>query len=187
MTVANTTDYAGIQKAIVDWLKAYGGVSQVLYADTETPRPAKPYATVLFTTRGVRTGFDEERPSFVGAVIQRVTTGPRQLVVQAEVYTDPATSAATAEADRLLEGALLALDTVPVMDAFRAVKLGFLSHSSIARLDEIFGNRWERRAACDLTFCYSGETFDDGGAGSGNWIETVQVPDETNGHATYDP
>jgi hypothetical protein len=182
-----TTDYALNQKAIVDWLKAYAGVGQVLYADTETPRPPKPYATILFTTRGIRTGFDEERASFAANVIQRTTTGPRQLNVQAEVYSDPATSAATAEADRLLEGALLALDTIPVRDSFRAAKLGFLSHGAISRLDEIFGNRWERRAVCDLTFCYSGETFDDGGAGSGNWVETVQIPSELNGNQTINP
>lgn len=185
MTISVTTDHALIRKTIRDWLGTYTGGLEVDYSNQEVPRLPKPCATILILSSGQKTGIAEEREEYSVAndVIERTTTIPTQIVAQCEVYTEPATDPNTPEAAELLENALLALDAVPVRDAFRVAKLGVLSHSQITRLDEQLGDRWERRAVADVTFVYSGETFDDGLTGdSGNIVETVETPTEEGGN-----
>jgi len=187
MTLSVTTDHALVRSTIRTWLMTYAVLGEVIYANQTTERPPKPYGTLLVLSSGLRSGLDEHIESFNGGsqLIERITAGPRQLVAQVEVYTDPATTPSN-EAAELLENALLALDTVLVKDVFRVAKIGVLGHTSATRLDEQLGDRWERRAVADVTFTYSGETFDDGVTGeSGNWIETVEIPTEDNGNATY--
>lgn len=190
MAIVSYTDRTVFRQTILAWLAQYTGIPEDrwIWANQITKRPAKPYGTVLFTSglTGVKVGLDEVRETYNGTteVIERVTTGPRQIPVQIDIYTDPATQANASEAMELLENALLTLDTVPVRELFRASKIGVMSQSTPLRLDEELAERWERRAQVDITFMYSGETFDDGD-GSGNWIETVQVPDEQNGNADY--
>lgn len=187
MTVSITTDHQLIRQTIRDWLVTYAGVAQVDYANQMVERPAKPYGTILILSSGIKGGVDEDREEFDTAnnVIKRTTAGPRQIVAQCEIYTDPATTPGP-EAAELLENALLALDTVPVQDVLRAAKIGFLGHTPIVRLDEQHGSRWERRAVVDVTFIYSGEALDDGLTGeSGNWVESVELPSESNENADY--
>ena len=188
MTLSITTDFILIRKTIYDWLLAYSGVSSVIYASQEVTRPAKPYASIIITSTSLRFGHDEERQNFNVAndVLERRTSGTRQMIVQCEVYSDPATVPTDLEAAELLENALLALDSELVKSSFRDAKIGILSHTPIIRLDEQLGDRWERRALSDVTFTYSGETFDDGLTGeSGNIVETVEIPTEDNGNAIY--
>lgn len=177
MALTNTTDHEGNLRTILNWLEVYSGVGagKVIWLNQETSRPAKPYAGILIITSGLRFGFDHVQESFVGDRIQRQISGPRQLVAQCEVYTDPPATLATADAAQMLEDALLSLDTEEVRDAFRAAKIGVLSHGQINRLDEQFGDRWERRAQVDINFTYSGEIFDDGGGSSGDWIENAPI------------
>lgn len=188
MSLTVTTDRALFRQTIITWLSTYAGIAKakIIWADQSTPRPAKPYATIYFPTGFVKTGFDEERRDFndYEEVIERLTGGPRTITAQVEVYTDPAPSANADEAQELLENALLALDTSAVQELFRAAKIGYFGYTAPMRLDDQFGDRWERRSHSDVTFVYSGEIFDDGD-GTGNWIETVEVPTEGNGHATY--
>lgn len=190
MTLSVTTDRQTILAAIVQWFETYSGLGtgKVIWANQKTPRLAKPYATLRITGQGIKTGFDETRPQFNGtsSAIERTYTGPRQLVVQCDVYTDPATAPGQLEAVDYLENALLSLETQPVRDLLRTAKLGHLTEGTMMRLDEQLGDRWERRAEVDVTFTYSGEMFDDGLTGeSGNWIETVEAPTEDNGNATW--
>lgn len=177
MTVTVTTDRQLLRQTLIGWLSTYTGIpaERIIYANQATPRPAKPYATILFPTMNVKTGFDESDASFNAStqLIERTTHGPRTFTAQVEVFTDVASTPHADEAAELLENALLALDTVAVRDAFQAAKLGMFGHTSVNRLDEQFGERWERRAQADVSLCYSGETFDDGGQGSGDWIKTV--------------
>lgn len=188
MTLATTTDRALFRQTIASWLNTYAGLSgRVIWANQSTPRPGKPYGSILFPTRSRKPGLDETRASFnvTSQAIERVTQGPRIIVAQVEIYSDPAADVNTAEAADMLDDALLALDTVSVRDLFRTSKIGMLGHTPVQDLDEQLGDRWERRAQSDVTFAYSGETFDDGGAGTGDWIETVKIPTEGNGNATY--
>lgn len=189
MAVTTTTHYADNLRAIISWLEIYTGVGtgKVIFLNQETERPAKPYAGILITTSGLRFGQDYVEQTFDDANqrVQQKTSGPRQLVAQVEVYTDPPVNLDTKDAAQMLEDAMLALDTLEVRDAFRAAKIGLLNHTQINRLDEQFNDRWERRAQADITFLYSGEIFDDGVGPSGDWIETVQTPNEKDG--TLDP
>ncbi len=186
MTITFTTDHEANLRTILNWLETYSGVGagKVVWLNQEVPRPTKPYAGILIMNSGMRFGFDYVDETFddPSQAIQRQTSGPRQLMAQCEVYTDPPATLADADAAQRLEDALVALDTEVVRDAFRAAKIGVLSHGQINRLDEQFGDRWERRAQVDVMFTYSGETFDDGGAGSGDPIETVEIPTEDNGN-----
>lgn len=185
--ITNTTGYPAIRDNIISWLSTYSGVSSVMWANQNMPRAVKPYGSVILINSSVKIGFDETRESFdiPNQLIQKKVTGIRQLTAQIEFYSDPATAPGQLEASDMLEFALLALETDPVKDLFRAAKIGVLSQTPIQRLDEQFGDRWERRAQTDVVFTYSGETFDDGGSGSGDWIETVDLPTEDNGNATY--
>lgn len=189
MTLTVTTDRTLFRQTIVNWLNTYAGLAgRVVWANQATPRPAKPYGSILFPSSGVKSGWDEERQDFnaIAEVIERTTSGPRMISAQIEVYTDPAASPHASEAAELLDNALLALDTNAVREAFRAAKIGVISQTAVQRMDEQLGDRWERRAMAEVQFSYSGETFDDGGSGSGNWIETVESPTEANGNADYE-
>lgn len=186
MTLTVTTDHEANLRTILNWLETYSGVGagKAIWLNQKIGRPAKPYAGIIILNSGLRFGMDSVKETFdvPTQAIQRLTSGPRQLVAQCEVYTDPPATLATADAAQMLENALLALESELVRDTFRAAKIGMLSHTQVNRLDEQFGDRWERRAQADVVFTYSGETFDDGGAGSGNWIETVENPTEDNGN-----
>ena len=186
MTLQVTTDRKEIYDTLIAWIVAATGFSadNIIWLNQEISRPSKPYAGILITNRGVKTGEDDVIQSFddPSQKIQRLNAGPRQLNVQVEVYTDPATEANDSEADEILENMLLALETEEVRDLFRTAKIGFLRQDGgINRLDEQLGERWERRAQVDIVITYSGEIFDDG-ATSGNWIETVEIPTEENGN-----
>jgi len=186
MTLTITTDHALIRETIRTWLETYAGVT-VMYLNQKISKQAKPYGTILVLSSSLKTGLDEDREAYnvSNDVIERTTTGPRQLVAQCEIYSEPA-GPGVDEAAELLENALLALDTVLVQDTFRAAKIGVLGHTTVTRLDDQLGDRWERRAVADVTFTYSGETFDDGLTGeSGNIVETVEIPTEDNTNATY--
>lgn len=187
MALTITTDFESNLRTILNWVETYSGLGagKVIWLNQEVPRPAKPYAGILIFAQNVRFGFDHVEDTFAGNRVQQQTSGPRQLTAQIEVYTDPPATLAGLDAAQRLENALLALDSQAVRDAFRAAKLGMLSHGSINRLDEQFGDRWERRAQADVLFTYSGETFDDGVGPEGDWVQTVEVPTESNGNATY--
>jgi hypothetical protein len=189
MTITVTTDRTLFRQTIIAWLNAYTGIdkAKIIWANQSTPRPDRPYATVFFPSGSVKSGFDEAVANYNAGTqaIERMTHGPRTIAVQVEVYTDQAQVPNQDEAYELLENALLALDTVPMRESFAAAKIGLLDHAPVQKLDEQLADRWERRAMAELTVTYSGETFDDGGGGSGNWIETADVPSEANGKANY--
>ena len=176
MTITVTTDRALIYSTLREWLGVYSGlgVEKIAFSMQAASRLVKPYATMMILNRGIKTGIDDVISTYDAGTekVQRLTAGPRQMVLQVEVFTEPAESANDSEADEILENAMLALDTEEVKALFRDAKIGLLRQNPVTRLDEQLGERWERRAQSDVTITYSGETFDDG-ATSGNWIETV--------------
>lgn len=190
MTLTVQTDYAAMKQAIITWLSTYpGGLNDVIFKNQAAPRPAKPYASILVTSNSNKYGFDDVTQGFDAAnqVITRQVNGLRTMIVQIEVFTDPATDINTLEAREYLEGTLDALESQPVRDLFRNAGLGVLRFTPPNQLDEQLGERWERRAQTDLTFTYTASILDDGSNGSGDWIETFETPTESNGNATFNP
>jgi hypothetical protein len=192
MTITATTDWTTFKTAVLQWLSTYAALGlaaplTVIWARQAEPRPAKPYVSVLFLSRGKPLGLDEQRPQYnaLSELIERVQTGPRIVTLQIEAYSDEAKDASTLEAGDMLQNAMLALATEPVKDLLRTAMIGVLDHTDPQNMDEQLGQRWERRAVCEVTLLYSGETFDDGDGGSGDWIETADAPTEENGNADY--
>ncbi|MDY6980938.1 MAG: hypothetical protein SV201_13750 [Pseudomonadota bacterium] len=186
MAITVLTDYDAIKGALISWITTYSGVNEAIFKNQDAPRPARPYAAFLITSDGGRFGIDEARQSYDAGsqVIQRNTAGLRKMNVQLDMYSEPAQAVGEKEAADYLNNLLLTLDTVAVRDLFKDANLTVLDHTSVNRLDEQLGDRWERRAQVDLTLLYTGETFDDGGGSSGDWIETVEVPTTENGNLT---
>lgn len=189
MTVTVTTDRTTFRRAIIAWVAAGTGIdaSKIIWGDQTAPRPAKPYATILFPSLTMPGLSDDTEQTFNASTqaVERRSSGPRLITAQIDVYSDPATSANSAEAAELMTNTVDLLQTVSVRDSFRAAKIGVISQTAVQRMDEQLGERWERRAMAEVTFSYSAETFDDGGAGTGGWIDTVAVPSEKTGTADY--
>ncbi len=182
MAIVLKTDFDAIMTAIESWIKTSTSIANVIEKNQLGDRPEKPYAAIKINSRGIRIGFDEDIENFnTGSnVIERSIVGPRKMTLQLEFYTDPKTAMGQNEAGDLLEIALLTLEQPFFVDLFNSAKFSVLDHTAINNLDEQLGERWERRAQSDLTLLYTGETFNDGDDGSGNWIQTVELPTESN-------
>lgn len=186
--ITDTTNYAGLKTAIRDWLLNYsGGLTDVIFSNQAEGRPAKPYATILIIVSGIKLGLDDDviqTFDVPGQAIQREHLGPRQMTIQIEIYSEPAQALTDREAADYLNQALHATESIPVRDLFRNAGIALARYTAPNRLDEQLGERWERRSQTDLTINYTGSIFDDGGAGSGDWVETVETPLEQNGNLT---
>ena len=182
MAIALLTDFTAMMNAIEAWLKASTGIETVIDKNQDAERPAKPYAAIKINTRGVRFGFDDvvENHNTVSNVIERNVVGPRKMTLQVEIYTEPKSVANESEAGDLLEIGLMSLEQTFFVELFNSANFSVLDHTAINNLDEQLGERWERRAQTDLILLYTGETFNDGTDGSGNWIETAEAPSESN-------
>lgn len=185
--ITDQTNYSGALLAILSWLKDYAGIAEVVFGNQPGTRPAKPYATILVISEGNKTGFDDVVKTYdiPSQAVQKTHLGPRTMTIQLMVYTDPASDLVTKEASHYLNFALACLELDDVRDLFRVAGIAVLDHSAPNKLDQQLGERWERRSQTDLTFSYTSKIFDDGGSGSGNWIETVVMPTESNGTATF--
>jgi len=182
MAIALLTDFNAFMDAIETWLKSSTGVATVIDKNQIGDRPDKPYIAIKINTRGIRFGFDDvtENYNAVSEVIERNVAGPRKMMLQVEVYTEPKVLATDNEAGDLLEIALMSLEQPFFIELFNSANFSILDHTPINNLDEQLGERWERRVQSDLTLLYTGETFNDGADGSGNWIETADAPTESN-------
>ena len=137
---------------ILDWARNAFGFDVVWYAQ-EAPRLPTPYATLhWFSDRPI--GFAEQLHTQLALDVEERVQELRQLTVQIEVYAGPATDTATPEALELLEAALLTLQSSEVTREFRQSRIAFLSHETLLNLDEFEGDRWERRALCDVHFLH---------------------------------
>jgi len=141
-----------VEQAILAWARRAFGF-EVLWLDQDEPRLATPYATLRwFANRTIGTPHREHIPLAFDVLehIQEL----KQLTVSLEVYTGPAGDLATLEAMEVLEGALLTLQADQETREFREAEVSFLNHEVVLRLDEFSGDRWERRAHCDLHFLH---------------------------------
>lgn len=150
--VGSGSEKLAVEQAILAWARGAFGF-EVLWLDQDEPRLPTPYATLKwFGDRQI--GIDYRENIGLALEVLEQVQELRQLTVELEVYTGPAADAATPEALELLEGALLTLQADPVTKGFRDAEVSFLNHEAMLRLDEFSGDRWERRAHCDLHFLH---------------------------------
>lgn len=178
MTITNQTDYAGIKGALLQWTDGVLGSDKTRWENTDYPRLAKPYGTLLISTMGLDEGLDEVTAIESGGVLETTYTGNRLMVVRLRVYGDPPTALAGTFPMELLQTALMLLHAQSTIDDFRPLALAFISHGQLAEADIQEGDRWEWVAECDITFSYRTVLFDDGlgtPPDDGQWIETAPV------------
>jgi len=186
MAIVLVTDYGVMKAALLAWLEQQSGAAMgsAIFLNQEADRPAKPYATIQVIADNIRTGTDDVRPEYDGGVpaLKYRTVGMREMTAQVQIYTDPATSVADIEAADRLNQALITLDHPSIDKQFNDANISILGHTSVIRLDEQLGERWERRASADLRIMYTAESIDDGSFGE--WVESVQIPTVDNGNLT---
>lgn len=162
MPQTDQTDYAGIKAAIYDWFKARSGLSRVMWLEQPAPRLQKPYATLQIISRGGAVGFASVYPEMDGDIIERTYVEEREMTVQFNVYTDPATQNSDLEATEYMDRALSTLSLQQVVDDFREAKVAALrwqnNHHNPYQVAEV----WERHASVDVMFHYHTQLFDDG-------------------------
>lgn len=184
MAIVLVTDYAVMKAALLLWLEQQSGTAmgKAIFLNQKADRPATPYATIQVITDNIRTGTDDIRAEYDGGVPQLKyrTVGLREMTVQVQIYAEPAESATDVEAADRLNQALITLDHPSINKQFNDANISILGHTSVVRLDEQLGERWERRAAADLRIMYTAESIDDGSFGE--WVESVQIPRESNGN-----
>ena len=190
MPLVNQTRTSAHRVAIMDWFAARTGLgaTKVMWLNQPTPRKALPAGTLQLLSRGKKIGEDYVQQILNGGVIERHYLGVRELVIQAEVYTEPADDDADLEAMELLEQALGALSMRQVIDVFQGADIASLDYEVLNVADEQIGERWERRAVADVRFSYRTILFDDGtdpAPDDGVYIATVDAITEANSTATW--
>ena len=96
------------------------------------------------------------------------------MVVNVQIYTEPAKSTTDIEAADRLNQAVIVTEHPVLIQQFNDANFSFLGHTPVIRLDEQLGERWERRASSDLRILYTAESVDDGGFGE--WVTDVEIP-----------
>ena len=166
MAIVLVTNYSAMRQALLIWLKEQSGVGmgEAIFLNQKVDRPAKPYATIQVIADNIRTGSDDVRPEYDGGVpdLKYRTVGLREMTVQVQIYTEPAASVTDVEAADRLNQALITLDHPSIHKQFNDANISILGHTSVIRLDEQLGERWERRASADLRIMYTAESIDDG-------------------------
>ena len=180
------TNYPAMRSSILAWLRdnSGAGMGQAVFTRQMAKRPSLPYATIQTIADNIKSGYDDVRKEFnagVPSLIYR-TVGLREMTINVQIYTKPAESTADLEAIDRLNAALIAIDHPALVEQFNSVNMTILSHTPIIPLDEQLGDRWERRASTDLRIMYTAESVDDGGFG--NWVDTVEIPRESNSNLT---
>lgn len=187
MPLVNQTRTADHRAVIFDWFAARTGLgaTKIIWVNQPTPRKALPSGTLQILSRGKKIGEDYLQEVQNGNVIERHYLGVREMVIQAEVHTIPASADADLEALELLEQALAALNMRQVIDVFQTADLAALDYDILGNADIQIGERWERRAIADIRFSYRTILFDDGTDASpddGTFIENI-APISTNWRA----
>lgn len=178
MALTNTTPYAAIKGALLAWAAGAMGAGKTVWAKTDYPKLANPYATLEITQLGSDTGIDERKVVDNGGVMETSYQGLRAMVVRVRVFTHPPDDLSDPWAKELLQTLLLSLSAQSVIDAFRVVPLAFISHTPIVEADAQEGDRWEWIAEADLTLHYRSVLFDDGLADApddGGFVESAEI------------
>ena len=178
MAITLITNYAAMKSSILQWLRENSGadMGKAIFLNQEGDRPEKPYATLQVMTDNIKTGDDDIRPEFNAGIPELIyrTFGYREMIVNVQLYTEPAKASNEIEAADRLNRALILLDHPIIVTQFNDANFSVLEHTPVIRLDEQLGERWERRASSDLRILYTAESVDDGSFGE--WVESVEIP-----------
>lgn len=184
MTITQVTNYTVMKTAILNWIRDNSILDTAIFLNQGADRPATPYATIQVISDNIKTGEDDVRQEFdVGTpALKYRTVGMREMNVQVQIYSEPAKSTTDVEAADILNQLLMTLDHPSIVQHFNDANISVLVHTSVIRLDEQLGERWERRATSDLRIMYTAENVDDGSFGE--WVESVEIPTVDNGNLT---
>lgn len=174
------TNYSAMKSSLLTWLKDNAPVANAIFTRQTGNRPPKPYATIQVIADNIKTGDDDIRKEFNGGLpaLTYRTVGLREMSVNVQIYSNPADDVTDLEATDLMNNALIALEHPSLVESLNSVNITVLSHTPVIRLDEQLGERWERRASTDLRLMYVAESVDDGSFA--NWVDTVEIPRESN-------
>lgn len=150
-----------VLQAVRDWLQANadsGGAltdAQVIVAEPDAPRPAKPYLTVKVTTPGAVVGVDETISDLDGSSDpRRRANGIRRATVSVQGFG--------AGTEAWLERALLRLAFASVTEAFDTAGVNAPTTTGGVRdISELLGTAWEPRYALDIDVGYGLRTASD--------------------------
>lgn len=184
MAIILITDYSAMKSSLLKWLREQSGagMGKAIFLNQVGDKPAKPYATLQVIADNIKSGFDETRPEYDGGApaLKYRTVGLREMTVNVQIYSEPAKTVSEIEAADRLNQALIVLEHPSLVEQFNDANFNVLSHTPVSRLDEQLAERWERRASSDLRILYTAESIDDGSFGE--WVETVEIPRESNGN-----
>lgn len=187
MALINQTDYPGMKDGLLAWADLAVGANKTVWADTDFPRLAKPYATLLVMEMGRDQGLDQRVEVDNAGVMETTYTGLREMVLRVRVFADPPGTISGVWAQELLQTMLLALSVQSVIDAFRPLGIASLSHTPIVSRDVHSGDRWEWIAETDVRISYRSTLLDDGLAAApddGGFIESTDIT--VNSEPTFD-
>jgi len=150
-----------VLQAVRDWLQANAASAgaltdaQVIVAQPDAPRPAKPYLTVKVTTPGAVVGVDETILDLDGSSDpRRRANGIRRASVSVQGFG--------AGSEAWLERALLRLAFSSVTEAFATAGVDTpTSTSGVRDIAALTGTAWEPRYALDLDVGYGLRTATD--------------------------
>lgn len=185
MPLVNQTQTALHRAAIKTWFQERSGLGsdKIIWLNQPTPRKALPAGTLQILSRGKKIGEDYVQEVLNAGIIERHYLGVREMTIQCEIYTDPASVDTDLEALELLDQALAALSMRQVIDAFQVANIAMLDYEILNTNDAQIGERWERRATADVRFTYRSIIFDDGtdaAPDDGQFIERTIVDTDYN-------
>ena len=143
----------GLGDVFLEWAEIAFGPGNTIWSDRDFTRLPFPYATFHWFSE-IEVGLPERVQEFdpVAMTVKEQVQMTRRAILQVETFTGPADGPATEEAMEFMESGLLTLQTAQVIRIFREDGVSFLSHERPIRLDEFNGEKWERRALCDVHF-----------------------------------
>lgn len=183
--VQDLTDFPSKLQAILNWAAIQSGLGadKVVWSDYVKERPDTPFISLLLQGDGEIVGeairtqeVDSQSPNNLLFTYSRL----KQLRVQVDVFTQARVVITDKEAQEILTRLLSTLEIPSVLEDFKAVKLSSLGVSAIRNLDDLTGDRLEKRASADITFGYS-EILKDAPDGATEYVETTNDVDEASG------
>lgn len=144
--------WAGIEAAVIAWLKSATGVTSVIYRHQQIP--ALPYCSVVFdgprnlgSVDEVRYAYDNAQPN--GSEVQQTVVGQREFTVSVQAYSVQERDAGTAK--ELLGVARTWLSKPSQRALFAAVGASFIDATAVDNLP-VLGDLGQGRAHMDVRF-----------------------------------
>lgn len=166
---------AQVYQLIFNLVKTETGVATIK-ANQKSPRPARPYASVLFVDPSSRFGSSMDQQSMTPVTHTVSTEGMRKAVASINVFGENAIDILAKVRD--------ALDRPDVIETFIEAAVAHVDESEIRDLTSLLETEYEERGQMDITVSYvaSSEvyvgTIDEvkiGGTVNGHTVPTIDV------------